>query len=310
MMRCNRTIFCLLVAAVVACGGSKHDARMAKSSVYDADFAIVFSAALEATRELYPNLDENPGPGRVQTAWHQVMFAGNGDDDVVNRQTLASGAVSPNGMGMSPAGAAGMPTRLASKRFYIRFDISVVGGRPWKVKVIGHASEWSPGAAMPVEMRGSNRPSWLDPRIEQLQVAIYKRIQQYARPMPEETKTTEEELPKTDPSLFADVPLPAAKKLAELKDTLAKRDYGAMRPMLAEDIVWSLGGGTGADAAMAMWQADPAQFEAMSTALGGGCGGAAAKVSCPAGEPVSGQWQLVLEPRDNVWKVTSFVKAE
>jgi hypothetical protein len=312
MMRSNRTIFCVLVAAVAGCGGSKRDARMAKSSVYDADFAIVYSAALEATRELYPNLDENPGPGRVQTAWHQVVFAGAGDDDVVNRQTLATGAVNPTGMGMSPAaGAAGMPTRLATKRYYARFDVSVVGGRPWKVKVIGHASEWSPGAAMPVEMRGANRPSWLDPRVDQLQVAIYKRIQKYARPMPEEhTKSAEDELPKTDPALFAGVPSPAAKRLAELKDTLAKRDYSAMKPLLADDIVWSLGGGTGADAAMAMWQADPVQFEAMSAALAAGCGAAGAKVSCPPGAPTPGQWQLVLEQRDNAWKVTSFVKAE
>jgi hypothetical protein len=310
----NRTIFCAVVAALAcACGGSKKEARTAKRSLYDAEFAIVFSAALEATRELYPNLNDNPGPGKIATAWHQVLFAGNSDDsDMMNRQSLAPGTMGNPGMG-SPSGGAGMPTRLATKRYYIRFDVSVIGGRPWKVKVNGHASEWDPGAAMPVEMHGANRPPWLDPRIDQLNVAIYKRIKQYAKQMPddEEAKPSEDELPKTDPATFTGVPAPAAKRLAEVKDTLAKRDYAALRPLLADDIAWSLGGGSGADAAMAMWQADPAAFDAMSAAIAAGCGSdGAARVRCPAGQPVAGQFQLVLEPRDKAWQVTSFVKAE
>ena len=315
-MRLNRTILVVATAIAAACGGPHKEAKMAKSSLYDTDFATVYTAALAATRDLYPNLDDSPGPGKIQTAWHQVVFAGNGDDDVSNVQTLNANAVGPMAgtTAMSPAaGAAGMPTQLATKRYYIRFDVSVVGGRPWKVKVIGHASEWSPGAALPVEMHGANKPAWLDPRTEQLQIAIYKRIKQFAKPAPDEDKPAEEaELPKTDPSTFAGVPPAAAKQLAQIKDVLAKRDYAALRPLLADDIVWSLGGGTGADAAMAMWQADPVQFDAMSTALGAGCASdGATKVRCPAGTVGAGQFQLVLEPRDaGAWRVTSFLKEE
>ena len=42
------------------------------------------------------------------------------------------------------------------------------------------------------------------------------------------------------------------------------RDYPTLRELLADDVVWSLGGGTGADAAMAMWQADPEALDAMA----------------------------------------------
>jgi hypothetical protein len=325
-MSSNRTTLVLVAALVAACGGSKKEVKAAKSSLYDTDFATIYTAAVDATRALYPNLEDSPGPGKIQTAWHPVLFGSAADDDVtgvssgVMSQNMAAGGMGAGGMqpggmtsGVSPAArGAGMPTRLATKKFFIRFDVSVVGGRPWKVKVVGHASEWSPGAALPVEMHGANRPTWLDPRIEQLQVAIYRKLSQFAKPMPEDTeKSPDDDLPKTDPSQFAGVPAAAAKRLAELKDTLGKRDYAGLRPQLAEDVTWSLGGGNGADAAMAMWQADPAQFEAMAAAIAAGCGpDGDTKVRCPAAAPAAGQWQLVIEPRGDAWRVTSFVKDE
>ena len=74
MTRVDRTIFCALAVIVAACSNKK-DVQAAKHSLYDTDFAVVYSAALEATREIYPNLDDNPGPGKIQTAWHQVQFS-------------------------------------------------------------------------------------------------------------------------------------------------------------------------------------------------------------------------------------------
>ena len=315
----DRITICLLVAALAACGGTKKEIQTAKHSLYDADFATVFTAALDATRELYPNLNDSPGPGKIATAWHQVVFGNTADDSDMQTSMTVPGAIGNPAIGGSPTGAvspaagtAGMPTQLVSKRYFVRFEISVIGGRPWKVKVVGHASEWDPGAAMPVEMHGANRPAWLDPRIEQLEVAIYRRIKKYARPMKdEEDKPVTDELPKTDPGRFPNVPQAAAKRLAELLDALARRSYDAIRPQLADDVVWSLGGGSGADAAMAMWQADPSQFDAMAAVVAGGCAAAGtAKVTCPGGAPVAGKFQLVIEPRGPEWKVTSFVKSE
>jgi hypothetical protein len=307
MARCHRTIIC--AALLLAACGNKKEVERAKHSVYDADFAIVYSAALEATRDLYPQLNDNPGPGKISTAWHQVQY-GNNQDDLSNQRTLAASQGVQTGAAGTPAAMMGVPTRLAYKRYFIRFDVSVIGGRPWKVKVVGHASEWEPGAALPSELRGAQRPAWLDGRIDALTLAIYKKIKQYAIPMKEQAPASpEDNLPKTDPSQFTGVPPAAAKRLAEIKDALAKRDYAALRPQLDDEVVWSLGGGTGADAALAMWQADPATFEAMQEVLGAGCATRGKQVACPAGDPQPGKYQLVLEQRGE-WKVTSFVRAE
>jgi hypothetical protein len=320
-MRSDRSISGPAIAALVlvliaGCGGNKKEVESARHSLYDTDFAVVYSAALTATRELYPNLDDNPGPGKIATSWHQVQYsncagAGSTCDDMVNQQVISQ-QQGLQGNSTSPAAAmAGMPTRLAYKRYFIRFDVRVIGGRPWRVKVVGHASSWDPGAAMPVELRGADKPHWLEGRTQALQVAIYKRIKQYAIPMKEEKSIaeTEDTTPKTDPATFKAVPVGAAHQLAALKDALARRDYPALRPMVADDVVWSLGGGTGADAAMAMWQADPTNFDAMAGTLAA-CVGDDKRVTCPGGAPAPGAFQLVLEPQPGGWKIASFVQAE
>jgi len=235
---------------------------------------------------------------------------------MVNQQVISQQqGLQPNSQagGATAASMAGMPTRLAYKRYFIRFEVHVLGGRPWRVKVTGHASSWDPGAAMPVEMRGADKPHWLDGRTEALQVAIYKRIRQYAIPMKEEAPAdapAEDTTPRTDPASFKNVPAEAARELATMKDVLAKRDYNALRPLLSDDVVWSLGGGTGADAAMAMWQADPTALDAMTGTLAACVADGDKRVVCPGGQVAPGAWQLTLEPRAGSWKLTSFIKAE
>lgn len=309
MARRHRIIFCAALLVLGACGNKK-EVEYAKRSLYDTDFAVVYSAALDVTRDLYPQLNDNPGPGKISTAWHQVQY-GNNQDDLSNQRTLAAGQGVQSGVGQGGR-MAGVPTRLAYKRYFIRFDVSVIGGRPWRVKVVGHASEWDPGAAMPSELKGAQRPSWLDGRIDALTVAIYKRMKKFAVPMKDEPEpvSAEDAVPKTDPSQFTGVPAAAAKRLAAIKDSLTKRDYSGLRAQLHDDVVWSLGGGTGADTALAMWQADPATFEAMQEVIGAGCAAQGdKKVACPGGDPQPNKYQLVLELAGD-WKVTSFVRAE
>jgi hypothetical protein len=308
-MRWHRIIFLVAtITCTVGCPASKRDIESARRSLYDADFAVLYAAALEATRENYPNLQDAPGRGSIKTAWHQVTY-GQNQDDLANPRTLAQA----QGVNTSSTGqtAAGMPTRLAYKRFFIRFDVTIAGGRPWRLKVVGHASEWEPGAALPTELHGIARPSWLEGRTDALLFAIYKRIKPYAVPMKEsDGDDATDDVPKADPSTFKDVPPAAAKRLAALKDALGSRDYAALRAQLAEEVVWSLGGGTGADVAMATWQADPEPLDAMGKLLAAGCAGDAKKVTCPAGEPKPGSYQLVLAPRGDSWLIVSYVKGE
>jgi len=306
-MRWHRIIFLAAITCATGCPANKKDVEAAKHSLYDADFAVIYSAALEATRESYPNLEDAPGRGAIKTAWHQVSYANN-QDDVSNPKSVGTPAAAS--AGASGQGASAMPTRLAYKRYFIRFDVTIGGGRPWRLKVVGHAAEWEPGAALPTELHGVARPQWLEGRNDALIAAIFKKVKPFAVPMKDQVAEGGEEVKRTDPGAFKDVPPAAAKRLAQLKDALSGRDYGGLRLQLADDITWSLGGGTGADAAMAMWQADPEPLDAMGKALAAGCGGDAKKVACPAGPAVAGTYQLTIEPRGETWRVTSFVRAE
>jgi hypothetical protein len=303
-MRRHRIIFLAVAMALAAgCQSNKKDVQAAKSSAFDADFAVIYGAAIEATRASYPNLEDAPGRGAIKTAWHQVSNA-NSEENLASSPTMSN----TPGMGVGNQSASGMPTRLAYKRFFIRFDVAITGGRPWRLKVIGHASMWEPGAAEPTELRGAARPSWLESRTDALIASIYKRIKGFAVPVKE--VVADDEAPRADPSAFTGVPPAAATALATLKNAVAGRDYTALRPLLADDVVWSLGGGTGADVALVTWQADPEPLEAMTKLLSGGCGGDTRKVTCPAGPPLRGEYQVVLEPRADAWRVTSYVKAE
>src|SRR6185436_20657950 len=98
--------------------------------------------------------------------------------------------------------SAGMPTRLAYKRFFIRFDVTVAGGRPWRLKVVGHAAEWEPGAAMPTELHGIARPSWLEGRTDALLFAIYNRLKGHAVRAKEEAVEVADDPKRVDPTSF------------------------------------------------------------------------------------------------------------
>lgn len=307
-MRRHRIIFLITAFACAGCPASKKDVQTARRSLYDTDFTVVYNAALDSIREVYPNLEESAGRGSIKTMWHMVQYANN-QDDLANPRVIAQGQGLVNTPGAAQSAAAGMPTRLAYKRYFIRFDVSITGGRPWRLKVIGHAAEWEPGAALPTELRGVARPTWLDGRTDALLMSIYKRVKTHAVVMKEEEEV-DDSVAHTDPTAFKDVSPEAGKRLAAIKDALGERDHSGLRGQLADDVVWSLGGGVGADAAMALWQADLESFEAMSKAVAGGCGGDAKKVACPPGPPVAGNYQLVIEPRGDSWKITSFVRAE
>jgi len=306
----------IAIATSAAACGDKATLEKARHSLYDADFAIVYAAALDATRNIYPNLDDAPGAGAIRTSWHQVTFANNQDDlanpAVVSNGNPTAGMVNGQTGAMTPgASAAGMPTRLAYKRYFIRFDVSVLGGRPWRVKIVGHASEWEPGAAMPTELHGIARPPWLEGRTDALTLAIFNKIKAHAVPMKEEIKVDPESLlPKTDVAMFDKLPPEAAKRLAHVRDACTRRQFDVLRTDLADDIVFSLGAEGNADAALAIWQADPDAIEQMAKTINAACAMDGDKIRCPAGMVRLGAYQLVLELRGTDWKVASFVKAE
>jgi hypothetical protein len=92
--------------------------------------------------------------------------------------------------------------------------------------------------------------------------------------------------------------------LANLRVSLLRRTYAAVRPLLADDVIWSDGGGVGPEGAMAIWQADPALFAAMTAALEA-CATEGARIRC-----TKDGFDLVVELRSTGWKVASFIQRD
>lgn len=307
--RITRAAALLALAALLAACTNKAELRAAKVSIYDADFAIVYSEVVAAVREVYPNLDDNPATGLIATAWHKVQY-NNNQDDPRNQDPAGLG-------GTANAGNSFTSDRSAMiRRTFIRFDVTVLGGRPWKVRVRGKAAEWEPGNAQPSELRGAEVPHWLAGRTEALQLAIYRRLKKYAiQVAPAELE--DESVETVDRSLFGPIPEGAADAAAGIVASVETRDPAALRALLDDEVVWSLGAAGDADTAVAMWQADPDILIALVAVLQAGCveGGdeAAPEVVCPTAATTTPgylEWRATLAPRGKVWKLTSFVRGD
>ncbi|MBK7072304.1 MAG: hypothetical protein IPH44_08360 [Myxococcales bacterium] len=294
-----------LAIAVVAmtCGClSKKEIKTARNSVYDTEFANVYSAAVEAVRSLYPTFEENPTNGVIKTAWHQVKFSDPNADDPKSTQVAdraaGVGSASPN-----PAGLGYNPS-FARRMYFIKFSVVVAGIRPFRVRVVGSASELRPGDALPTELKGEAVPHWLAGRTDELIVKIYRRLKKHAVAAPEE-KVAPEELEAV--VVDGDIPVGAQEAAADVVRALHKRDYAALRAQVADDVVWSRGAAPGADVAMAMWQADPTVLAALEAAITAGCHGDGEQVVCPAsGAAAHAEFRL----RGGVWKLTAFVDGD
>lgn len=301
----------ILVLAMLlsqACGASPKEVKAASSSGYNTDFATVYGQALSATVELYPHTTENAVTGVIRTAWHPVATQSGS-----NRQNSQNASSVANNPGASGGGISMLSNTEASdrKRFFIRFRVHVVGGKPWRVRVTGEASEWAAGD-VPMSLKGAETPHWLPGRTEALQVAIYRRLQKHAirlktaAPVEETTATIEQ------PTSYAALPKAARKVVAAVHRAVAVRDMGALRQHMAEDLLWSVGNAGSADVAIAMWQADTQIFTALGKVLEGGCtvGDGALTVSCPqayGSEPNYSGYRAIFEKRAEGWVMTAFV---
>jgi hypothetical protein len=163
-MRRPRTASLTALALAAACGaGSEHtqDVATATRSTYDAEAAVVLNGVREAAATRSERLIVDPARKTVATYWQQLPLL----DEDKGKQ--------------SPKTDTSRPMHL-TKRYFIRFDVAVVGGRPWRVEVIGHAGAKDPGPGAPVELTGDAEPGWLRPRTDDFRVAIYEHLKPYA----------------------------------------------------------------------------------------------------------------------------------
>ena len=301
----------LVLALAAGCGSSDVEIRDAKTSGYKTDFAVVYSETLAAVRELYPNIVEDARIGVIKTAWHWVKIA-EGQDDT---QTRSSGAQQ-----MSPTGqtSAFQATNSLRKNYFIRFDIHVVGGRPWRVRVHAQASSLIAGE-QPMPLHGGDVPSWVEPRKDALEVAVYKRLKKYAVRLKVTTDADRKvKVAKRvgDLGRFgAKLPPGAARAIAEVEQAAASRDVSRLRPLMADEFTYSFGDSPSAETAVVMWQADATILAELGKVLAAGCAEdkKEAQVVCPAAyltdESFSG-YRAGFRNVNGAWKMVFFVAGD
>jgi hypothetical protein len=298
----------MIALAAAGCGASDSEVRDAKTSGYTADFAIVYSETLEAVRDLYPNLVEDARVGTIKTAWHPVHVAEGNDEEQIPSQSQQMNPNSPNAF---------QATTALRKNYFVRFDVHVVGGRPWRVRVHAQAASWKAGE-QPVPLHGADVPSWLEPRKEALEVAIHKRLKQYAVRLKVESESQRRvraEAPAGDLKRFgANLPAGAARAVAEVERAASARDVGRLRPLMADEFTYSFGDSPSADTAIVMWQADPTILAELGKALGAGCAqDKEGQVVCPAGfvtDPNFTGYRAGFRNVAGGWKMVFFVAGD
>ncbi len=285
--------------------------RDAKTSGYKTDFAVVYSETLTAVRDLYPNLIEDARIGTIKTAWHPVHIAQGNDEE----------QIPSNAQQMSPTGSpsAFQATNSLRKNYFVRFDVHVVGGRPWRVRVHAQAASWKAGE-VPVPLKGADVPSWLEPRKEAMEVAIHRRLKKYAVRLKVTSDSDRQvKVEKRGPGdlgrFGANLPPAAARAISEVEQAAASRDVGRLRPLMADEFTYSFGDSPSADTAIAMWQADPAILAELDKALSAGCAQDKkdAQVVCPAAFLSDGNfagYRAGFRDVGGAWKMVFFVAGD
>jgi hypothetical protein len=295
-----------LLLGIASCAATDAEVRNAKTSGYESDFATVYGEALSATVALYPHTVENAVTGLIQTAWHTVAM-----------QTGTRQSSDPIGGGQGGSqGGMGQLSGTASsdqKRFFIRFRVHVVGGKPWRIRVQGEASEWRAGD-VPMPLKGAEVPPWVKGRTNALRVAIHERLKKYAVRVDKDIPTVKSPvIAFKEPDGFGDIPAPAKKLVGSVFRAIRSRDMTSLRASMADDLQWSLGDEGNADVALALWQADTRSLDELSKVLEAGCasGDGAVTVSCPvaySSEPNYSGFRAIFEKRKGVWQLTAFLR--
>jgi hypothetical protein len=296
--------------AIAGCGASKQQVHRARTSGYQTDFARVYSEVLEAVRKRYPQLAEDARAGVIKTSWHPMRITNEGTDDGLSSQQRD--ALEAQQRSQGNVGAIG-GSNLQRKRYFIRFDVHVLGGKPWRVAVRSQASEWELGA-VPVELKGADEPHWLKGRTDALYLDIYNRLQKYAVPLKvDEGAGAPKPVAAADLSVYGSIPADAARSVHDVVVAARQRAYPRLRASMIDEFTWSLGGDQSAEQALVMWQADPTVLPALIDVLTQGCvADGATRVVCPAAALTEhyDDYRASFELRGKAWRITSFVRGD
>jgi hypothetical protein len=149
----------VIVAAhlAAACGGSQ-DIEAARRASYDTDRAVVFREALAATEALFPSVEGDEAAGTIATGWQLVDGVG---------QRSRPQRPPPNIIERGPVSN------------FVRFDIAITGGPPWRVEVTGHGHEAKLWTSVPYDVPDDT--AWVVAPTNLLVRRIHERLASYAR---------------------------------------------------------------------------------------------------------------------------------
>jgi hypothetical protein len=208
----------------------------------------------------------------IKTAWHPIKI----------RQT--TGDSQPTSPNAGPQTGTFTGQSSSQKFYFVRFNVYIVGGKPWRVRVEGQASSWVIGE-VPTPLKGAEIPPWLGARTDSLRVEIHDRLKKFAVALEDPKPATKpiprrEDVVEVEKGKYANVPPAAAEVIKRVYRAAVARDAATIRAAMADEFVWSHGGGDSADVAIAMWQADTTLLEQIAALLDAGCrltkGGSAA----------------------------------
>ncbi len=268
---------------VLSCAPSKKQVRKAQSSNYDTEFSRVYASAVDVVQKRYPNFIEDPRKGEIKTKWHSLRIR---DSQGVAGRSNARRPNASSPTATNQNGGTGVSTNQPLQHHFVRFDIKVHGGRPWKVTVKGEASKWIEGD-VPTPLRGGDEPAWLQGRVDTLRVAIHSELADYARAVPPRDSTRTGHLARSNGSATATtkrsaiVPVEIPDKISDevkdpqfvhcyknLRQSLENKDMAGVTVWLAKDFSWE----TSLDhfnrqASIALWGVDTAFLAHMSEAM-------------------------------------------
>lgn len=143
----------IAVAMFLGCGGAAPHV----SARYDADLDAVMSASTDVAKQNASRVDVDREHSIVKTAWQIVGSANEhaGEYDY-------SGIAKVDGAAMT--------------KFFARYDIRIVGPRPYQVVVLAHASRWRTGERQPQELPDDAPPAWLVERRDHIVDDINARL--------------------------------------------------------------------------------------------------------------------------------------
>ena len=146
---------------VFACGG----AAPHSSVRYDTDLDAVLAAATDVAKQNAKTVEVDREHAMVKTAW-QIVANVREPSDTYD----FSGPTRVDGVSMT--------------KYFARYDIQVLGPRPWRIAVMAHASRWFDGAPKPKELPDANPPAWLSERREHVLEDINSRLRASADTQP------------------------------------------------------------------------------------------------------------------------------